>query len=148
MLEYTVSLAIDSECVALVKKKKPEWQLGKFNGIGGHVENNETIERANIREFYEETAYASSKFSWKHFATFQNDVINPNIKVHFFVSNNIKLNELSKENDRGEKIELISISQIFQNLDMPLVPHLQLAMFMALNCDTHKTVIIPELNGD
>lgn len=28
--------------VALIRKTKPKWQAGLLNGIGGHVEENET----------------------------------------------------------------------------------------------------------
>lgn len=41
--------------VLLIEKKKPQWQLGKLNGIGGKVEKGETYLQAMIREFKEET---------------------------------------------------------------------------------------------
>jgi len=41
--------------VALIEKLKPDWQKGKLNGIGGHVELNESPLDAMIREFKEET---------------------------------------------------------------------------------------------
>lgn len=42
--------------VALVKKARPDWQRGKFNGIGGHVmDGGETVREAMRREWLEET---------------------------------------------------------------------------------------------
>jgi 8-oxo-dGTP diphosphatase len=41
--------------VMLIKKKKPEWQAGKLNGVGGKLEKNEMPHDAMVREFYEET---------------------------------------------------------------------------------------------
>lgn len=41
--------------VLLIKKNRPEWQAGKLNGIGGHIEENESPIQAMIREFKEET---------------------------------------------------------------------------------------------
>lgn len=41
--------------VALVLKSKPAWQAGKFNAIGGKVEEGETTMEAMSREFVEET---------------------------------------------------------------------------------------------
>ena len=41
--------------VALVRKTKPSWQVGKLNGIGGKVEPGETEYAAMVREFKEET---------------------------------------------------------------------------------------------
>ena len=39
----------------LIKKKRPEWQAGHWNGIGGKIEDNELPEFAIIRECFEET---------------------------------------------------------------------------------------------
>lgn len=41
--------------VALIRKKKPKWQEGQWNGIGGKVEHGETPTQAMVREFREET---------------------------------------------------------------------------------------------
>lgn len=49
--------------VALIEKKRPKWQEGRLNGIGGHIENNETPLEAMIREFKEETG--ESVTDWK-----------------------------------------------------------------------------------
>lgn len=40
--------------VALVKKRKPEWQRGKLNGVGGKIEPGEAPYNAMVREFREE----------------------------------------------------------------------------------------------
>ncbi len=41
--------------VLLIEKKKPKWQFGKFNGIGGKCEDGEPFINAMVREFKEET---------------------------------------------------------------------------------------------
>lgn len=41
--------------VALIEKKKPDWQRGKLNGIGGKMEGDELPLDAMCREFKEET---------------------------------------------------------------------------------------------
>jgi 8-oxo-dGTP diphosphatase len=45
----------DRKRVALIRKTHPEWQAGKWNGIGGHIEVGEDTIEAMIREFREET---------------------------------------------------------------------------------------------
>jgi ADP-ribose pyrophosphatase YjhB (NUDIX family) len=40
--------------VYLIRKKRPNWQLGYLNGVGGKVEKGESCETAMIREIYEE----------------------------------------------------------------------------------------------
>ena len=47
----------DRKSVILVEKNRPEWQAGKINGVGGHVNEGETDKAAMIREFKEETGH-------------------------------------------------------------------------------------------
>lgn len=52
--------------VALIKKKRPTWQRGKLNGIGGSIEVGETPMEAMVREFQEETG--AVVMSWRCYA--------------------------------------------------------------------------------
>ena len=51
--------------VALIRKKRPEWQAGLLNGIGGHIEDGETPIEAQVREFLEETFAATKPEKWE-----------------------------------------------------------------------------------
>lgn len=44
----------DRERVLLIRKRRPAWQAGKLNGIGGKIEAGETPLDAMVREFWEE----------------------------------------------------------------------------------------------
>lgn len=57
--------------VALVRKERPTWQKGFFNGIGGHVEDYEVDMpmKAMIREFFEETGVQVD--SWERFCVLE-----------------------------------------------------------------------------
>ena len=44
----------DKEAIVLIKKNRPDWQKGFWNGIGGHIEKDETPIDAFVREFKEE----------------------------------------------------------------------------------------------
>ena len=57
----------DKECVALIRKNRPEWQKGMYNGIGGHVDPGEYPIEAMIREFEEEAGVVHE--DWQHFCT-------------------------------------------------------------------------------
>lgn len=46
----------DCSEVILIRKKRPKWQAGRLNGVGGRVELGETPHHAMRREFREETA--------------------------------------------------------------------------------------------
>lgn len=57
MIEYCVGFMFDLNrtCVVAVEKKRPAWQAGHYNGVGGHVEPGEQPHEAMAREFEEET---------------------------------------------------------------------------------------------
>lgn len=55
MTVYTCAFAFSGEHVLLLRKDTPSWQKGKLNGIGGKVEQGESIHTATVREFQEET---------------------------------------------------------------------------------------------
>jgi 8-oxo-dGTP pyrophosphatase MutT (NUDIX family) len=48
-------IAAPGHWVLVVHKDRPEWQKGRINLIGGHVEEGETFEQAAVRELVEET---------------------------------------------------------------------------------------------
>lgn len=45
----------DQQKAVFIKKTHPEWQAGKFNGVGGGIQGDESPYAAMIREFHEET---------------------------------------------------------------------------------------------
>lgn len=55
--------------VALIRKKRPAWQAGKLNGVGGKVEPGEINSVAMSREFLEETGVRIIASRWTRFAT-------------------------------------------------------------------------------
>lgn len=56
--------------VVLIKKERPEWQKGKYNLPGGHIEEGETALECVRREFIEETGVAID--TWKHIGRIDN----------------------------------------------------------------------------
>jgi 8-oxo-dGTP diphosphatase len=81
MTEYVAGFLFDGDRVALVVKNRPEWQKGKMNGIGGHIEPGETPEQAMAREFVEETGYERPEpLDWMRFA----ELSGSDYKVYFF----------------------------------------------------------------
>ena len=56
MVKYVLGFAFihsDTE-VVMLRKQRPEFQAGKVNGVGGHIEEGESSLDAMIREFQEE----------------------------------------------------------------------------------------------
>lgn len=63
--QYVMGLIIDTtDRVLLIKKKRPSHQVGKWNGLGGKVEDNETITAAMSRETKEESNLDIPENSW------------------------------------------------------------------------------------
>lgn len=67
---YVCGFAFNSQLseVALIRKKKPEWQVGRQNGVGGKIEAGEAPLDAMVREFEEETTVKTDFFQWRHYA--------------------------------------------------------------------------------
>lgn len=66
MTKYVVGFMFNKNetDVLLIIKNKPKWQEGKFNGIGGKVESNETFVQAMCREFKEETGIVWGEWNY------------------------------------------------------------------------------------
>ena len=66
--------------VVLIKKQRPEWQKGRWNGVGGSIEPGETPEQCMRREFREETGL--DVVFWEQFATLSD--VRGSYRVVFF----------------------------------------------------------------
>ena len=67
---YVVGFMLDPTLtrVVLIRKNRPAAQVGKLNGVGGKVEQDETPLAAMSREFHEETGVETT--GWKLFAVY------------------------------------------------------------------------------
>jgi len=61
----TFSDGLGDGTVALITKNRPDWQAGKMNGIGGHIEKGENPQEAMVREFEEETRVKFEDWDYK-----------------------------------------------------------------------------------
>ncbi len=72
MIKYVVGFLFDNRgYVALINKNRPEWQRGRLNGIGGHIEDSESPEQAMAREFKEEAGLDFD--DWREFCVVKGD---------------------------------------------------------------------------
>lgn len=111
------------DTVVLIQKTKPKWQAGKFNGIGGKIEPNESPAEAQVREFEEETGVKIT--NWKLFAT----VIYPEATVYFHKTT-IDLRELNNLHSVTE--ELVKPFWIY-SLPLNLISNLRWLIPLALD---------------
>jgi len=85
----TVGFVFDAslEHVLLLHKKKPDWQVGRLNGLGGKVEDGETAVACVARECREETCLNIPTERWTKCATVhQTDATGNEKVVDFFAT--------------------------------------------------------------
>lgn len=71
MKEYVAGFLFskDNKRVVLIRKKRPTWQAGRLNAVGGHIEKGETPLAAMRREFCEEAGLDVP--DWEQFASME-----------------------------------------------------------------------------
>jgi 8-oxo-dGTP diphosphatase len=135
MQEYVTGFLFtsDKRHVVLIRKNKPEWQKGCWNGVGGKIEAGEMPLEAMIREFKEETDMDVSE--WKEFAVLESS----DFKVYFFSSNAI-LPEVHTVTD--ERVDVIALSMLEENR----IPHIQNLKWLIPMCldNNHKHAVIQQ----
>ena len=72
-MEYVLGFLFDnaSQRVALILKTHPEWQEGKFNGLGGKIRDGEPPVSAMRREFFEEAGVGV--LDWEKYHEFREE---------------------------------------------------------------------------
>ena len=87
MDRYVVGFLFDDKgYVALIRKNRPEWQRGRLNGIGGHIEDGESPEAAMSREFTEEAGV--DNLTWRKFGIIKGSAY----ELHLFTAKSMTAN--------------------------------------------------------
>jgi 8-oxo-dGTP diphosphatase len=123
----------DRELVALIRKNRPQWQAGRLNAIGGHIEpTDECPKFAMRREFEEETGVSlpSGEWpdDWQHFCTVAGD----DWRVHYYRAFSPAIYNLESPTD--EKVALYAVAQ----LPRECMTNVQWLIAMALSMDTER----------
>ncbi|MCX5828739.1 MAG: NUDIX hydrolase [Deltaproteobacteria bacterium] len=138
MNSYVVGFAFDhgKEHVLLIKKNRPEWQKGRYNGIGGHIEEGERPIDAMIREFAEETGYLTSEFRWHPLLKIiDNSPLHPG-EIFFFYA------ELDIEECRSMTDETLLIFPVVMMDALDTIKNVQWLIPMAVDEDFKETFSI------
>lgn len=106
----------------LIKKTRPDWQKGKYNGIGGKVEKDESFIDTMVREFREETSCTIE--DWKRFCVLTD---NKSFNVHCYSSFIPKSSTIKTTTD--EEIKMFYIN----DLPLNIIPNVRWLIPMALS---------------
>ncbi len=101
MQQYVVGVIFDEtyDNVLLIRKRRPELQIGKLNGVGGKIEVDETPYAAMIRECEEECGLLL--YNWLLVDNFTDNV---NFNVHFFTIQTTAIQKAVSKTD--EQVEI------------------------------------------
>ncbi len=102
--------------VLLIRKKRPAWQSGFLNGVGGHIRQDEGSQLAIVREFMEETGIATSPDQWTMFAR---AFVAHQAVVYFFqthipgdLAERAAAARLSRAADEDETLECVRVAEV------------------------------------
>ena len=96
---YVLGLVFNdiSTRILLIEKLRPDWQKGRWNGIGGKIDGDETPSEAMLRESKEETGH---EYDFEHRITF----VCPGGTVYVFVAKTTR--EIEFEQIEDEKLKV------------------------------------------
>ena len=123
--QYTVGFAFspDKTKVALILKKRPRWQRGLLNGIGGKKEEKESFYKCISREFEQEAGVHTD--DWSPFCEMN---FNDSYTQVIFYLTFMDLSKVKTQTD--EKVGIFLVSEINK---LKVVPDLKWLIPMALN---------------
>jgi len=146
MTDYVLGFAFNESMkqVVLVKKNRPDWQAGKYNGIGGKIEEGECATDAMVREFKEETNVYIKHVEWKDFGYIYGLHNKESFRIWCFrtVTNDV----LQVETTTDEEIFVMPVSDA---LRLTLVPNAAIMLTTALSdeFDNINLILRYNLNG-
>lgn len=125
---YSLGFAFseDRKQLVVITKNRPAWQAGKWNGVGGHIEEGESPLECLVREFWEETNVTTDVSDWHPLVEFSSEFFT--VSAFYLFSDKV----LEARTMTDEEISIIPV-----NLD-EIMKHGQtnLAWLVALALDT------------
>jgi 8-oxo-dGTP diphosphatase len=130
----------DNYRVLLVEKKRPPWQEGLLNGVGGKVEVGESPLMAMHREFVEETGIKDA-YPWRLFCV----EIGRDYVVNFFSAFVDELPKIPEVNDK--EAENLVVTRL-EDTDRDMVGNLRWLIPMACDWRAISNVIVNVEHAD
>lgn len=145
-VEYVAGFlfSTDTRQVALISKKKPEWQAGKLNGIGGSYNKKESPLGAMVRKFYEETGFYQPEWTYFCSKTGLSADQTESWRVKFFIS----FGDLTRiKHTSDEKPVICDVANLPADKVLPDVRWL-IPMALSIDDQTCQSFVVDEYYGD
>lgn len=111
MKRYVLGFYLTRSGAILIQKTKPEWQKGKWNGLGGHIEVGESPVAAMVREFEEEAGFQTVAADWREIGVLSQDFLSGvqgwEMTI-FYAFGELPLGYYPRDTDEGLVCHLIS----------------------------------------
>lgn len=133
-MQYVVGFARQLHFVLLIRKKRPAWQAGLLNGVGGKVEDGETLREAMIREFNEEAGLFIVE--WRRRVELRCAAGT----VHFFAAD-VDLSRVRQQTD--EELVVMPLASLWSTVG--IVPNLRWLVPLCLDNDVDIATVEEEV---
>lgn len=133
--KYVLGFLFSKDCqtVVLIRKNKPEWQKGLYNGVGGKIEEDEEPIAAMQREFLEETGIDID--TWISFAVMKGE----EFECHCYVA--FSENAGYVRAMTSEQVKAVSVQVMLTEGKGQMIPNLSWLIPMALDAQEFKADI-------
>lgn len=140
--EYVVGFLFDTSRtqVVLVKKNRPPWQAGKYNGVGGKIEPGESPAQAMRREFVEETGELRN--DWELFCILGDS----KFKVYFYRAFEVCWLRGKVSTKTDEQISVVPIHAVSQSNSIPNLTWL-IPMALSMENDAADSFVVAEIRA-
>lgn len=133
---YVVGFMFDPkmERVVFIKKTHgPESVIGKWNGVGGQIEDGEGPKDAMVREFKEETGLDTVKVMWEDVM----DLEGPDFLICFYVTWNVRIDQVRTMTD--ETVEIVHTNLIGRGY-YEFAPSVQWLLWFLMDKSTYNYI--------
>lgn len=129
-MDYVVGYMLrpSREEVLLLCKQHPEYQKGKWNGVGGKIEAGESSIAAMVREFHEEAGVLTTQRDWEHFATLHStrpDAGSGGTGYTIYLFRSIVEEFPYFKQMTDEPLEIFNLADIYRGTSRGLIPETQ-----------------------
>lgn len=140
MIHYVLGFAIWQGNVLLIRKNRPDWQAGLYNGVGGKANVNEAWFQAMRREFLEETGIQTCLDDWTYRGTM---TVGSIATVHIFSSKRIDITKYRNTTD--EELSVVDMELVLSYKTLPSIKYLW-PLILADECDMFRLAVIKTEN--